>query len=206
MASTFPGSRQTFETDPSLRQMLSPAERHVIAESERDLRRSLHAPDVVRAGLRGPFWPGDMALADPRLEKLRRYAVLLRLVGPDLPPSEQIRMERAGYAPEQIYAIRDQIAKENAATTRRLFSRRAASAPTRPAVAKEEAVPANRNMIPSARLLATAFWLVIAIGLAGIGCAIATASESALLGFLGADLVFLIAMSVYTSGPGRDRS
>lgn len=57
----------------------------------------------------------------------------------------------------------------------------------------------------SAHMLSVAFWLGVALTLGGIGYAIAIALESTLLGWLGADLVFLIAMSVYTSGPGRDR-
>ena len=61
----------------------------------------------------------------------------------------------------------------------------------------------------SATVRSAAFWLCLALALAvaltGVGYAIAIALESTLLGFLGADLVFLIAISLYTSGPDRDR-
>lgn len=52
----------------------------------------------------------------------------------------------------------------------------------------------------SARILFVAFWLGAALSLAAIGYAIALWFGSSLLGFLGADFVFLIAVSVYTSG------
>ena len=48
-----------------------------------------------------------------------------------------------------------------------------------------------------------AFWLAVALALVGIGYAIGTALDSALLGFLGADFIFLIVMSVFTSRQGR---
>lgn len=47
------------------------------------------------------------------------------------------------------------------------------------------------------------FWFGVALALVGIGYAIGTALESALLGFLGADFIFLIVMSVFTSRQGR---
>lgn len=56
--------------------------------------------------------------------------------------------------------------------------------------------------------ISAAFWLAVALALVGIGYAIGTALESALLGFLGADFIFLIVMSVFTSRQGtagRDR-
>lgn len=46
-------------------------------------------------------------------------------------------------------------------------------------------------------------WLLVALLLAGAGLFIAHVLESGLLGFLGADFLFLIAVSVYTSGQGR---
>ena len=52
-------------------------------------------------------------------------------------------------------------------------------------------------------LLRAALWLAAALTLAAIGHGIARTLESSLLGFLGADFVFLIAMSIYLAGPGR---
>lgn len=51
--------------------------------------------------------------------------------------------------------------------------------------------------------ISAAFWLGVALALVGVGYAIGTALESALLGFLGADFIFLIVMSVFTSRQGR---
>ena len=51
--------------------------------------------------------------------------------------------------------------------------------------------------------ISATFWLGVALALVGIGYAIGTALESALLGFLGADFIFLIVMSVFTSRQGR---
>lgn len=56
--------------------------------------------------------------------------------------------------------------------------------------------------------VSAAFWLSVALALVGIGYAIGTSLESALLGFLGADFIFLIVMSLFTSrqgGTARDR-
>ena len=56
--------------------------------------------------------------------------------------------------------------------------------------------------------ISATFWLGGALALAGIGYAIGTSLDSALLGFLGADFVFLIVVSLLTSrqrGTVRDR-
>lgn len=45
-----------------------------------------------------------------------------------------------------------------------------------------------------------AFWLCAVLALSGIGVAIGTALESPMLGFLGADFVFLLVVSAFTSG------
>lgn len=50
-----------------------------------------------------------------------------------------------------------------------------------------------------------AFWIGAALALLGIGIVIGTALESPLLGFLGADFVFLLVMSVFTTGRGSPR-
>lgn len=51
--------------------------------------------------------------------------------------------------------------------------------------------------------LSAALWLLAALLLTGTGVFIAQSLESALLGFLGADFLFLIASSVFASGLGR---
>ena len=61
----------------------------------------------------------------------------------------------------------------------------------------------------SQRAVSALFWLGLALALAGIGYAIGRAMESWLLGFLGADFLFIIAVSIYASGQGgsgRDRA
>lgn len=60
------------------------------------------------------------------------------------------------------------------------------------------AVP--RLHVPS-KLIWSALWLGLAATLFGIGSAIAIALDSTLLGFIGADLIFVVATSIYMSGP-----
>ena len=72
----------------------------------------------------------------------------------------------------------------------------------------EGGVGGVRNPDLTYRALSAAFWLGVAFALVGIGYAIGTSLESALLGFLGADFIFLIVMSLFTSrqgGTARDR-
>jgi len=69
---------------------------------------------------------------------------------------------------------------------------------------------AHRRIIadPAKLAVSAALWLGAALVLTGVGLFIARSLESGLLGFLGADFVFLIAMSIYTSGQaglGRHR-
>lgn len=72
----------------------------------------------------------------------------------------------------------------------------------RPSHAKHHA-PRVRTFDFAHLAISAAFWLAVALALVGIGYAIGTALESALLGFLGADFIFLIVMSVFTSRQGR---
>ncbi len=61
---------------------------------------------------------------------------------------------------------------------------------------------------PAKLALSAALWLGATLLLTGVGLFIASSLESGLLGFLGADFAFLIAMSIYTSGQaglGRHR-
>lgn len=52
----------------------------------------------------------------------------------------------------------------------------------------------------SPRLWWAAFWLAAVVAMVSLGFVIAVWLESGLLGFLGADFVFLIVMSVFMSG------
>ena len=71
-----------------------------------------------------------------------------------------------------------------------------------PSHAKRPAPHPRKSDLAHLAISAT-FWLAVALALAGVGYAIGTALESALLGFLGADFIFLIVMSVFTSRQGR---
>lgn len=48
-----------------------------------------------------------------------------------------------------------------------------------------------------------AFWLCAALMLTGLGILIARSLDSVLLGFLGADFVFILVVAVYASVQGR---
>lgn len=50
------------------------------------------------------------------------------------------------------------------------------------------------------RVIAAAFWLGLALALVGIGVFIANALDSTMLGVLGANLVAIVAVSIFTSG------
>lgn len=56
---------------------------------------------------------------------------------------------------------------------------------------------------PAGRFWSVAFWLCVAALLTGIGIAIGDSLQSPLLGFLGADFVFLVAVSLVMSGRER---
>lgn len=96
---------------------LSDLDRTVIALSRRDPRSSLVAPGRFRKiitylfSLRPPN-----ALADPRLEALRRFSVMLRKQRPRLPEEERLRLAAAGYSSAAIDEARDIIEREFAAT------------------------------------------------------------------------------------------
>ncbi len=72
--------------------------------------------------------------------------------------------------------------------------------------ARDEATTARRSL-RRLRLnilaVSAAFWLCVTLLMVFIGLAIASSLGSGLLGFLGADFVFLTAMSIFTSGQGR---
>lgn len=68
-----------------------------------DPRSSLHRKRGLFAVLFGAR--PCLMLADPRLEALRRYAILLRLDGRDLPDAEHRAMAAAGYDRERRATI-----------------------------------------------------------------------------------------------------
>jgi hypothetical protein len=88
-------------------------ERDVLLLSRGDTRWSLHPPGPARrlvARLFGRAAPNR--LADPRLEALRRFAVLLRRHGPRLRAEEEARLVAAGYDAGRIAQARRLIASE----------------------------------------------------------------------------------------------
>lgn len=85
------------------RARLSRLERHVVLLSRRDGRWSLTPPGPFRRGIARVFGiRGTNRLADPRLEALRRFAVLQRRYGPALPSKEEFRLAQAGYSDGQM--------------------------------------------------------------------------------------------------------
>jgi hypothetical protein len=86
---------------------ITPLERAVVYLARRDGRDTLRTPGKVGALLTFLFGskPAN-ALADPRLEALRRYAVMFRLKGDALPPAETERLADAGFRREAIDEIR----------------------------------------------------------------------------------------------------
>ncbi|MDH7640924.1 hypothetical protein [Sphingomonas oryzagri] len=86
---------------------LARVERDVLLASRRDRVSSLRGnspPSRWIARLFG-IEPANR-LADPRLEALRRFAVLLRRRGDRLPATEQTRIVAAGFTPLQVAEVR----------------------------------------------------------------------------------------------------
>ncbi|MDB5584182.1 MAG: hypothetical protein JWR80_9358 [Bradyrhizobium sp.] len=90
---------------------LTMAERNVIHASLRDPAWSLGPISRVRRAI---HWVFDLRrptpLADPRLEALRRFAVLVRRFGDLLHSAEIDRLGSAGYSASQIRAAARQVA------------------------------------------------------------------------------------------------
>lgn len=89
---------------------VAPLEWQVVQLARIDGRATLRAPGRVAMVLRW-LLGGKPAngLADPRLEALRRYAVMLRLRGGALPQAETDRLLHAGFAREAIDEIRQRV-------------------------------------------------------------------------------------------------
>lgn len=91
-------------------QPISTLERRTIELSLRDARSSIDEPTRMRralARLLSP--PRQTRLADPRLEALRRFAVLYRLHGSAMRTEEVDRLLTAGFAATQAVAFERQI-------------------------------------------------------------------------------------------------
>jgi len=110
-------------------------------------------------------------LASPRLEALRRYAVLRRLHGVRMADAEREALAAAGYVPDQIAAIDRLIAPPSIRTRRCVAPRRARrspfTAPQAPTAIRAPR-PARQSMLPLLRLrpgvIAAATILVLLFG------------------------------------------
>lgn len=83
---------------------LTPLERAVIALAHNDPASSLKRQDRAARWLRGPSF-APLPLADPRLEALRRYAILRRVHGGALAKQEREQLCNAGFAEGLIEEI-----------------------------------------------------------------------------------------------------
>lgn len=86
---------------------IAPLERQVVQLASNDARSSLKAPGRIARLLHWVFAvkPANR-LADPRLEALRRFAVMARLHGDALPAAEVDRLIGAGFVREALAEIR----------------------------------------------------------------------------------------------------
>jgi hypothetical protein len=86
--------------------VFTPAERHVIAVARIDGPGSVR-PRTVLTRLAGALFGMNPPnpLADPRLEALRRFAVLARVSGGDVPRHEIDRFLAAGFTPGAALAL-----------------------------------------------------------------------------------------------------
>lgn len=95
---------------------LSKLDRMVIALSRHDPRSSLAAPGRFRKIITYLFsLQPPNPLADPRLEALRRFSVMLRKQRAHFPEDETLRLLAAGYSPAAIQETREIIGREFAA-------------------------------------------------------------------------------------------
>lgn len=87
--------------------LLARVERDVLLASRRDRVSSLHGDSPRGRWIASLFGiePANR-LADPRLEALRRFAVLLRRRGDRLLAAEQARIVAAGFTPLQVAEVR----------------------------------------------------------------------------------------------------
>jgi hypothetical protein len=99
-----PVAARTAVTAPTF----SPLEWQVIALARRDGLGSLRRPGRLAVAL-GVFSGRNPRLADPRLEALRRMAVLSWRRGYSVEPHEVRAFTQAGFSPEQYELLMDSI-------------------------------------------------------------------------------------------------
>jgi hypothetical protein len=93
--------------------LLERVERDVLLASRRDRVSSLGSKTLFSRWSTRLFGVRTSnRLADPRLEALRRFAVLLRNRGESLPSAEQRRIVLAGFSPVQVAEVRRLIEAE----------------------------------------------------------------------------------------------
>ena len=98
---------------------LSALEWSVVAFAQRDSLASLREPGRLVAALGSLFGRRDHRVADPRLETLRRIAVLAWHRGWQVPTSELRAFVRAGFSLDQYELVQNSIARGRAARRRR---------------------------------------------------------------------------------------
>jgi hypothetical protein len=82
----------------------------VVALARRDHLSSLRTPGRIGAALSRVFGGrGEPRLANPRLEALRRFAVLAWHRGHNVPPSELAAFRIAGFSPNQAEALLESV-------------------------------------------------------------------------------------------------
>ena len=87
----------------------SALEWQVVALAERDRPASLRRPGALSTALGALFGGHNPRLADPRLEALRRIAVLSWRRGYSVAPEEVSAFTAAGYTPAQYELLLDSI-------------------------------------------------------------------------------------------------
>lgn len=91
---------------------LSGLEWSVVALARRDTMSSLRQPSRIALAMGSLFGlRGRTALADPRLEALRRTAVLAWHRGDDIPTTEIRAFLEAGFTPDQYETMMNSIAR-----------------------------------------------------------------------------------------------
>lgn len=94
--------------DPVGHTLFTPFEQSIIALAANDPPASVVPPGPARRMLHKFFgWRPEAApLSSPRLEALRRASVLMRCARDGLPPEEEGRFLRAGFAPDHLQLLR----------------------------------------------------------------------------------------------------
>lgn len=98
---------------------LSALEWSVVAFAQRDSLASLREPGRFAAALGSLFGRRDRRIIDPRLESLRRIAVLAWHRGWQVPASELRAFLRSGFSLDQYELVQTSIARGRAAGRRR---------------------------------------------------------------------------------------